>query len=298
MNNKQNGIAIIGVLVIVALISFAITFLIQQQSLLFNSTKLSLEQDKINNYFYDVQSLAKTALIKNFKDKKKKYDSKNETWATPVNFPIKGGYIQAQLIDRTSKLNIHQIFTIKNNNVRIKNSPNFNGCLLKLTQQLEIPRIDDQIIAYLRTQDIVKLPIYLSGLALMIDGKSYQKIKPFVYVNINPQKININTASKEIIMCLHPEIDEFIAKNIEKYIDENKGIKDNNTLKNLLNTELSGLSLKEIERDIMPMLDVKSYYYELQATIKIGDNLVKASSVLLYNDGKIKSYFRNFDYKL
>jgi type II secretory pathway component PulK len=117
MNNniqKQKGVALIGVLIIVALITAAYSFLLEKQSIIFDNTKLSLERAKIFNYFYSIQDLAKDKLLKSLKDNQhlaeKKDNGNLEDWAYPISVSIEDGYISGKLIDRSSKLNINQVF--------------------------------------------------------------------------------------------------------------------------------------------------------------------------------------------
>jgi type II secretory pathway component PulK len=304
MNNniqKQKGVALIGVLIIVALITAAYSFLLEKQSIIFDNTKLSLERAKIFNYFYSIQDLAKDKLLKSLKDNQhlaaKKDNGNLEDWAYPISVSIKDGYISGKLIDRSSKLNINQVFLINKQSVGIDAKTNFNSCLINLSNQFKIDNIGDHIVDYLSRQDEKNYFLYIDDIKKIpgIDSKHYQKIKKFLYADVDRNfKININTASKEILMCLHNSIDEFTAKDIIA----NRPIKNDSELKNLLYQFIPNLEKGVIDSQIFSMLSVNSNNFELQSQISIGDSVFDIRSILVHTGGKINNHFRTFNYKL
>ena len=295
--NKQKGVALIGVLIIVALITASYSLLLNKQSELFETTKLSIEQNQVFNYFYFAQSFAKSKLLENSNDKKNKYDGLDEDWATEVYLKIPGGYMSGQVVDRSIKLNINDILVIKDNQIKISTSEN-SACLLRMMHKLNIESIDGFIVDYLSQQESPSKFKHLSDLRKVpgITPEIYQKLEPFLYANqvdFN-LKININTAPKEIITCLHDDIDNFVFESIR----DNRPIKTISKLSEILQANLTNVSAAKIKKQIMPLININSTYFELKVEIKVGDSLFKATSLLIDKGGKIDSYYRSFEHQL
>ena len=296
MNNidkKQQGVALISIMIIVAIMSSGIAFLLQKQEKLFSSTKLNLEQNQAINYFYSIQSWAKSELLK---DKNNKYDAKDEDWAMDIPpIPVPGGYIEGRLTDQSGKLNINNIISIKKNYAKLNSDPNFNLCFNRLTNNLGMGRIDDILIDHINLQEEKKLFIHISDLknVLGITTKKYQKLKPFIYALQDIEGININTASKELLICLHTRFTEYEAKEII----ENRPFKTISEFKSLLQNSFS-IDENEYNQYFLKQITIDTEYFELNTNIKIGNTHLQARSILKRKAGKISTYFRSFNYKL
>lgn len=300
---KQKGVALIGVLIIVALITAAYTYLLQKQSYFFTSTKLGIEQSRIFNTFYSMQDLAKDKLLERLTEKDKPYISrKNENgeldkWAIELEFPIDDTYFKGKLVDRSSKLNINQVFVINDNYVGIDATTNFNNCLINLSNDLEVEQITPYIVDYLNQQEQKDYFEDISELKNIdgISSKTYQALTNFLYAGTSRNfKININTASKEMLKCLHSDIDDFAADNIM----DNRPITSIGEMKNILYQNIVSIDNKEIDKQILPMVDIRSNLFEMQSTIKSGDSSFDIKSILMYSGGKIRSIYRTFDSNL
>lgn len=300
---KQKGVALIGVLIIVALITAAYTYLLQKQSYFFTSTKLGIEQSRIFNTFYSMQDLAKDKLLERLTEKDKPYISrKNENgeldkWAIELEFPIDDTYFKGKLVDRSSKLNINQVFVINDNYVGIDATTNFNNCLINLSNDLEVEQITPYIVDYLNQQEQKDYFEDISELKNIkgVDTKTYHALTNFLYAGLPRNfKININTASKEMLKCLHSDIDDFAADNIM----DNRPITSIGEMKNILYQNIVSIDNKEIDKQILPMVDIRSSLFEMQSTIKSGDSSFDIKSILMYSGGKIRSIYRTFDSNL
>jgi type II secretory pathway component PulK len=300
---KQQGVALIGVLIIVALISAAFTFLLQKQHTIFETTKLHLEQSRVVNYFYSIQDLATDKLIELLTDTSKPYVARigengdTEKWAFEVPFSTDEISGSAKLVDRSGKLNINQVFVISDNSVGIDATTNFNNCLINLSNTLEVESITPYIVDYLNQQENKQYLTHIGELKKIsaIPTKVYQALKSFIYAdNSRNIKININTASKNILKCIHSDIDDVIVGDIV----DSRPIKDTAELKRVLYHAIANMSQDEINKHILPMLDVKSTFFELHSEMESGDSVFNIRSILIYTSGKIMNHYRSFDYKL
>lgn len=302
-NTKQQGVALIGVLIIVALITAAYTFLISKQTVIFDNTRLNIEQSRVFNYFYSTSDLAKSKLLERLTGDKKAYisrvkeDGELDKWAFELSFATEEIGFKGKLIDRSSKLNINQIFLIQSNYANIDAGTNFNSCLINLLNNLGEDDISGPIIDYINQQKVKKYFLHIDELNKVegITNKAYQKIKKYLYADGRRDiKININTASKDILRCIHTDIDGIAAKNII----ESRPIKNTTELKNILYNNIASMTAQDIDKQILPMLDIKSSSFEMQSEISTGDSVFEIKSILHYTGGKIKNHYRTFYYKL
>lgn len=301
--SKQDGVALIGVLIIVVLITSAYTFLLRKQSAFFISTKLNIEQSRIFNYFYSTQDLATDKLLERLTKNDKQYisrikeDGEIDTWAFELSFATDEINFVGKLIDRSSKINLNQAFAISDNSAKIDTSKNYSSCLVNLSNQLGVEDVIPYIVDYVNQQDEKH---YFSNINEIkniqgISIKTYQKLKNFLYADFDRSfKININTASKEVLKCLHNDIDNVAAKNI---ID-NRPFTNIVALKNILYSNIASLENKDIDEQILPMLDINSNSFEMQSKIISGDSNFDIKSILIYSGGKIRSSYRTFNINL
>ena len=113
-HNKQQGVALITVLLVVAMaMVLAVAMVKSQQSLLRRSSSV-FSQDQAYLYTFGAQSFAKS-ILQDDKDKDKNkntpQDSLNENWAKKIPaFPVEGGFVQAQIEDLQGKFNLNTIW--------------------------------------------------------------------------------------------------------------------------------------------------------------------------------------------
>jgi general secretion pathway protein K len=296
--NKQQGIAVITVLLIVALISSSIILLLNQQSNLIANTQTLLRQTKAMNYFYSAKSLIEVMLLD---DKDLNSDDTDEDWYKLINqdyhtIPIDDAVITNQLVPLNSKLNLNNVFKINNNQVQIRSNPNFSTCLFKLANHLEITPLTDIFAEYLNSKEDKSLFTSADEIRNItaIPRENYYKIKPFIFVLPGLTKINLNTAPKEILMCLHHDLGKFNAEEMIK----NRPFKTLDIAKAELKAQLPHLEDKEIDSYFNGVITTKSKYFLLTTIVDLADIKLEAKAILVRENKKIRTYMREFDYKL
>ena len=294
MNNtqhKQQGIVLIGVLIIVALISAIVTLSWQQQHKNFQTAQYTQSQKQALNYLYSIESWATVILLN---DEDKKVDSLEEDWATDIPpIPIPGGQIQGKLYDLQARLSINNIVNINNpNNITL--NKNFSRCLNSLNEQLEQDQMSDFIFAHIselfannpnksKTDPVFKHLSELKNI-IGIQKPDYYKINPFLNAlgkaSGKDTAININTAGKEILSCLHPSlsetsVEEFIAKRPFSTVDKAK-----KALADASGAKESYFSDR--------LITVKTNYFILEATIEIEKETLNTKTIFKReSEGKI-----------
>jgi general secretion pathway protein K len=112
---RQGGVALLTVLLVVAMASIlAVTMIKAQQSLLQRAASV-FTQDQAYLYTLGAETLARTVLAGRPADNDKQkggeaQDSLGEDWARRVPpFPVEGGAVQARLIDQQGKFNLNTL---------------------------------------------------------------------------------------------------------------------------------------------------------------------------------------------
>jgi general secretion pathway protein K len=288
--NKQNGIALISVLIVVAIVTTIVSLMWDRQHQNFKYTQYLQQQQQALNYINGVEILAKKILLED----NIKVDSSEDDWAKSQTLPIQNGLISAKLIDLQSKVNLNNLFNINNNQILL--SPDFSNCLNIINSQLEQVPMTDYLLSFLNdTNERKKLLSHLSQLNKIttIETKDIQKIKPFLTVLKKPTLININTASREVLMCLGSDISDSIAKEIIS----NRPFKTLDEIQNFLKRQLN-VPIKKIKDNFsVNKISVNSHYFLLETVIDILNFNLISKTLLKRHDAKILIQYRTYNIK-
>jgi general secretion pathway protein K len=157
--HQQNGIALISVLIVVAIVTTIVSLMWDRQHQNFKYTQYLQEQEQALSYIYGFETLAKKILL----DDDSKVDSFEDDWAESKTLPILNGVITAKLTDLQSKVNLNNLFDINNNQILL--SPEFLDCLNIINNQLEQVPMTDYLLSFLNnTNERKKLLSHLSQL--------------------------------------------------------------------------------------------------------------------------------------
>lgn len=284
MNNtphKQQGIVLISVLIIVAIISAIVALSWKQQHKNFQIAQYTQSQKQALNYLYSIESWATVILLN---DKDTEVDSLDEDWATDIPpIPVPGGQIQGKLYDLQARLSINNIVNSEKPN-QIRFNGNFSQCLNSLNEQLEQDQMSDFIFAHI-SELFANTPTrqfkfeHISELKniIGIQKPDYYKIKPYLNALKTDTTININTAGKEILSCLHPNLSEY---SVEELI-ANRPFATILDATNALKKILPGSNIGE------KIISVNTKYFILEATIEIEGETLNTQTILHRNDAKM-----------
>ena len=302
-SQKQSGIALIMVLLVVALVTIIATGIASKQNISTRRTQNLLYSEQGYMYLLGAEDWAKTILVQDSKDNKT--DSLDDNWATTLPpIPVEGGTIQGTIEDLQGRFNINNILKASN--------PDQNNIIIFKNLLIEHDIDDglvDALVDWLDEDLDSTVPngaedgIYLSNVTpsrtanhLMasateltlvkgFDYKKYNEISEYIVALPEATTININTANAMQLSMLSNQVSlseaEDIIKNREK-----SGFK---TVDEFL--ALNSVKGKTISKEV---LSVTSNYFLLKARSVIGSLKSELYSVL-YRDtkGEVKVLLRS-----
>ena len=302
-SQKQSGIALIMVLLVVALVTIIATGIASKQNISTRRTQNLLYSEQGYMYLLGAEDWAKTILVQDSKDNKT--DSLDDNWATTLPpIPVEGGTIQGTIEDLQGRFNINNILKASN--------PDQNNIIIFKNLLIEHDIDDglvDALVDWLDEDLDSTVPngaedgIYLSNVTpsrtanhLMasateltlvkgFDYKKYNEISEYIVALPETTTININTANAMQLSMLSNQVSlseaEDIIKNREK-----SGFK---TVDEFL--ALDSVKGKTISKEV---LSVTSNYYLLKARSVIGSLKSELYSVLYRNSkGEVKVLLRS-----
>jgi general secretion pathway protein K len=294
---QQRGIALITVILIVTLITIATYSMTAHQQLDIRRTVNSLNHSQALVYLRGAEYLSMTVLKEDLK--KNKIDTLDEDWATVLPpFPVDGGTIGGVLEDLSGKFNINNLVDTKGKISKI-DYKRFQNLLVNLKLDVEIA---DAVVDWIDKGD-TPLPggaeegfylskdkqayrtpnrlIFSTTELLRVKGinfKVYKKLKPHITALQERNKINVNTAGKEVLRMIATQVTSANAEELIKGRDK-KGYKTIGEFNQ--QPAFAGLDKKELVD-----LDIKTSYFLLTSTAIIGQLEIRMKSILKRDDKK------------
>jgi general secretion pathway protein K len=233
--NKQQGIALITILVMVALATILASTIARKQLNTTENTYYLVRQTQTLQYAKSAESFLIELLVDDAKNAGD-VDHLQETWAKPMPvFPVDGGTVSASLEDESGKFNLNSL---------VKEDGTVNEAAKKLFEQLlvrvDLPEKNSEAVIDWQDEDDTSIgsmgaeSSYYQGLqngylasnqpffnieelkkVRGFEGENFKKIEPYVSVNTNREsKININTASAFLLASMDPNLDVASIQNI------------------------------------------------------------------------------------
>lgn len=311
---RQGGVALLTVLLVVAMASIlAVTMIKAQQSLLQRAASV-FTQDQAYLYTLGAETLARTVLQEDLDNDKQKggeaQDSLGEDWARRVPpFPVEGGAVQARLIDQQGKFNLNTLW--KDNQLNMTALRIYQRLLEQagLSPGLASPVIDwldpdslpyDSEGAeedwYLRLKPAYRnanrAMVSISELSLLrgYTAEVVEKIAPYVTTLPAATTINVNTADPMLIASLS----DSISFNMAKEMGKSRPSDGYGSIDNFMQQPgFSGLGSEE-RQALGQMLSVKSDYFEVLAEAEIDGRRRVLSARLQRGDDGIKTLDRDW----
>lgn len=302
--DNDRGIALVITLLVLALLMVVV--------LEFGST-MRVEARSAANFRDDIKAyyLAKSgvtfaiALLEEDAktEEPKNVDSLNELWAQKIPpLPVEDGLVFVEITDEHSKININKLAT--GLNVPGATGDKMRDLMVRLLEQFELKGdIANAITDWIDKDEEERSPGgaergYYEGSAESYEAKNkpldsleelrlikgleddiFGKLKNFLTVVQSDGLININTASKEVLMSLSDEMDEDIVNTIIAERIENP-------LQKVLDlsryTDTSGTLYGEISK----FLTVKSDFFSITATGEVNKNRKTIHAVVHRQQGK------------
>lgn len=226
-NNKQQGLALVTILLILAIATTLVAAMTRNQSLNINRTSNLLVQGQTQQYALGVEEAVRQGLHLDYKAGKE-VDHLQEQWAQKLTYPIEPAVAQIQVFDLMGKFNLNNLSPGLNNKDRYIR--HFETLLTNLDLNTNIAEntkkwLDDssEIDSVYLSKTTAYRPSYLPfnhiSELLLIDGmdlESYEKLKPFICTLKAGTPLNINTASLTVIQSLYPDFSQADADQIEQ----------------------------------------------------------------------------------
>ncbi|SMN11369.1 General secretion pathway protein K [uncultured Candidatus Thioglobus sp.] len=274
-SKNQRGVALVSVLIIVALISLAVSLMWQQQASNLNNTKHIINSNQAISYLYSIEAWTQSIL----KNNDAKVDDTEEDWAKEIPpILIPNGIIAGKISDFQARVNINQIITINQDAGQAFLNPNYNGCLNTLNTLLEQDFMSDFILDYINTRQPLQKFAHLSQFKQVegIEFKDYLKIKPYLYASEQNNPININTASAKVISCLHPDLSPSAAESIIT----SRPFKSLADAQRAIQQALNGLTFGQVTKKFNnKLISINSHYFLLESDININNTHLKAQTL-------------------
>ena len=293
-NLNRQGVAIISVMIVIALISASVSLMLQRFGKDLQQTQYTLNQTQALNHLYSIEAWAKIILIND----EPSVDSLGEDWATDITpIQIPGGTLHGKLTDLHSKLNLNNLIDLKTDIYSPQYRAFFYDCIVRLNTQLNQQSMADTIFSYVVSQS--PKPKLFDQLAELrniqtITVKDYIKIKPYLSALPNLSAININTASKQVLSCIHPQLSGALVDEIIRH-RENQPFNTIDQFWSYAHSLLPNLTLEEI-KDSFPVefTNTLSDYFLLETEIIIENNKLIGQTILHRKDGKITIMNRSY----
>lgn len=293
-HSTEHGIALISVMIIVALIASTVAVMLNTQHRTFGHTKATVEHQQALQHLFSIE----TWVISMLKDDETKVDDLTENWAMEIPpIPVPNGMLQGRLIDLQSKLNLNAIINIDPQSGLVTYYDEFLHSANRLSQSFGLVTLGDAIYGLASTQsarpEFFKHPNVLLKNQLMTRDE-YRSLQPLITVLPEKTPINVNTAPKEVLMSLHPNLDEYTAQDLIQ-ARETTPFSSTEAFYQALHNRMSYLSLEQLKKDIpQALIDIKTEYFLLESTVQYGESTLIGHSVLQRKNGHISLLNRQF----
>lgn len=309
---RQQGIALITILMMVALASIIAVTIAQRQQNTNQNTGYLLGQHQALNYAKSAEALFSELLVQDAKSGSKS-DHLQESWAQPMPaFPIDGGYVSGRIVDETGKFNLNTL--VKDDGTP---NPNAQAYFQAVLKRLGLP--DELVEAVIDWQDADDLVIGAMGAESAyygslprpyqpsnhafqsveelkqvrgFEGQNFALIRPYITaIPAKNSKININTAPTLLIAAISDQINLNTLENELK--QKQQGMEGFESVEQLWQLQ----SLAQLTTDQKNLaqnnFDVKSMFYQVDIEVLIADRKRQFRSHLYRLDQQVYVFSRS-----
>lgn len=309
---RQQGIALLTILLMVAIASILTMGILNQQQRMSRESSVTLRQDQSWVYAKSGEYFLSELLVDDAKNSNKS-DNLAEKWAKPMPvFPIPDGSITGRITDESGKFNLNNLFlqdTKKPNPEAMK----YFGNLLKrvglsadlVNSVVDWEDPDDQLSGSFGAEDSFYLghsPGYLaancpfSEIAELkkvrgFDGANYDRIAPYITALPYPTKINVNTASPMVLSALDDSLNDTLVKQwVEQRDKSMQYLEDVGKL-----WEQPGFQQVQSEKRgvVAPLLAVRSDFFKAEVIVTLSGRKRFLNSRLYRNGQTVMAYQRS-----
>lgn len=292
---REQGVALITAMLMTALASILAVSLLSDQHLNFRRTGNVLDGDRAYVFAMGVESWVQHLLVRDDKAK----DSLDEDWAVVLPpIIVEGGSVAGKLEDMQGRFNINNLITAEGE--RSEDDVNRFRNLLRAvgaSEELVSPIVDwmdkdteptfeggwgaedDEYSGYEVPYRTANQPLRSPSELMLVKGMTveiYGQLAPFITALPSRTKVNVNTASAEVLMSLSPDITRGNAENVIELREETPF----DTVQAF--TDLDDIPDNAVDVDAV---SVTSSYFLMDATARYGERGKVHMYSLLARDG-------------
>lgn len=287
--HKQQGVALITAILVVALATIAATTISSNHQLSIRRTENAVFGSQAWAYVHGGEAWVKIILARDMDNSEIDYEG--EAWATELpSLPLPGGFISGTIEDEQGKININTLVNGEDINETTRKRIERLFSLLELNENLVEAIIDwidpdiDAIIPdgaeddyYTRLEQPYLTAnqemTHISELRLVkgFDQETYDLVSPFLTALPESTAININTASATVLASLS---DQFALRAAESLIEERQQGGFGTLQEFVSNSLIDGLEIS------LNGLSTQSSYFNFAANVKIGNSLIRVNSLI------------------
>ncbi|MDQ1362868.1 MAG: ral secretion pathway protein [Pseudomonadota bacterium] len=315
LHNKQQGVALVVAVLVVAIAAVLATALVDRLNLDIRRTENLIHSEQAYVYAQGAEIIATAALHQDRQNNK--YDSLDETWAMEAPpFPVEGGAVTGKLTDLQGCFNI-------NNLSRVLNEANHENDLQRFYRLLSAvdisPMAGTAVVDWLDDNMETTPPdgaeddwymgltppyraangiiTSISELRMLrgfekndtenADGNAFEKLAPYICALPIATTINVNTAPDKVLKSLSAEMTD---DDVSKIIEHRNGGPDptDNTNAEPFETldQFKNFMHLTLNKPDFPTqnLGVATNYFLLEATAQTGNNRSTLYSIIQRDD--------------
>ena len=300
---KQNGIAIIAILLIVATVAALATQMHWQHRISLKRINNLLTLQQAKQYIVGGENWAREILVEDLRDNTS--DHLGETWASSLPaLPIDGGAIQGRLVDLQARFNLNSLIDSKG-----KIKPESLKQFERLLQILDIePSIASAVGDWLDTDNYPEFPggaedetyaslekpyktanHFITDISELMSIKGinkaiYDNLKGYVSALPLSVSLNVNTASPEVLQSLTQQL---TTNDISEVLDQ-RALGPFENINEFFN--LSNIQANEVQAP----LDTQTEYFLLEIEVSLQERIYRRHTYI-YRDlqsGNVTAYQR------
>lgn len=305
--NKQTGIALVAILLIVALGTVMAASMVVEQQASIQATRGFLDRGQALQYALGGEELARQVLYEDFSEDEDT-DHLLEAWASDdLHYEFEDGEVNLKITDLQSLINLNLLSQKNPGNAvsrqRLLNLINTMGLDPAIVDRIQDWIDEDSGARVTGAEDFEYLvfdPPYRTGNTLMADSSEiallgmepewFQQLMP--YLTALPDEmtvLNVNTAQAAVLQSLAPGLSYEAAEAITQRRDEEGGYQSLQAFRQV--PELAGLpGLQD------GGLGVQSEFFEIRIIARYQDRFSYLTSILHRNslDGSMRILYRDF----
>lgn len=310
--NKQKGIALITILVMVALATILAVTIGQRQKFTADNTAYLMRQNQSLWYAKSAETFF-AEMLKEDAENAGDVDYLQENWAKPMPaFPVEDGYVTGQLYDESGKFNLNNLVD-DSGQVNVAAKQWFERLLVNvgLTAELSEAVIDWQDAdndnvgpmgaeeSYYRGLNNAYLPAntkfhVVDELKMVrgFEGENYLKIAPYVSaISVKDAKVNVNTAPAIVLASLGEHLD---VKAVQAALEtKRQNMEHFSNLEEFWKLEPFNQVNSDIQSSVQGLLGVKSSYFRAKIEVMLSERKRKFQTFFLREDKKISVLSRS-----